>query len=335
MRFTDQNVRALPHPERGQKEYSDDAIPGLAIVVGKRTKTFTLVTGTGKNRKRHTLGRYDPPHFTLAMAREKARDIIAHERIEQTQTPRTTFKEAFDLYERMHLSQLRKSTARNVKHVLTVSFSKFSAMPLADIKRPDIAPILDTMLDRPPTMLSAFRFLRTFLNWCVERGYIEHAATDRMKPPKSPPSRERVLAAEELVAIWRACPDSDYGRLVKLLILSGQRRDQWGSLQREYIRADIITWPAAVMKMGKTHTLPLTPAMKALLPDRIGCSFPTRTVSASITGHAQRSDLTKGAASQNGACTISVEHGQRCARTSLASNHITSSRYWLMPSAVR
>ena len=147
-------------------------------------------------------------------------------------------------------------------------------MPLSEIKRTDIAPILDTMLDRPPTLLSAFRFLRTFLNWCVEPGYIEHAPTDRMKPPKSPPSRERVLAAEELIAIWRACPDDDYGRILKLLMLSGQRRDQWGAVRREYLRRDAITWPAEAMKAGKAHTLPLTPAMKALLPDRIGFLFP-------------------------------------------------------------
>src|SRR6266853_1561184 len=92
MRFTDQNVRALPHAERGQKEYSDDALPGLAIVVGKTAKTFRLVIGRGKERKRFTLGRYDPPHLTLAMAREKARDIIARDRLQQTQLPRTTFK---------------------------------------------------------------------------------------------------------------------------------------------------------------------------------------------------------------------------------------------------
>lgn len=274
MHLTDMRVRALPHTEVGQKEYADDAVSGLSIIVGKTTKTFRLVTGTGSERRRSTLGRYDPPHFTLAMAREKARDINAQERLAKTELPRTTFKEAVELYERARLSRLRKSTSRNVTHVLTVSFGKLGPMTLSDIKRTDIAPILDTMLDRVPSMLAAFRFLRTFLNWCVERGYIEHAPTDRMKPPKAPPSRERVLSTEELVAIWRACPDDDYGRIVKLLILSGQRRDQWGAVQREYIRGDTITWPAAAMKMGKAHALPLTATMKSLLPDRMGLLFP-------------------------------------------------------------
>jgi integrase len=271
--LTDQKVRALPRPAAGQKEYADDTVSGLCVVVGKSAKTFRLVTGVGNERKRYTLGRYDPPRFTLAMAREKARDLIATERLRKTELPRITFKEAVALYERSHLPRLRPSSARNVRYALTQPFAKLGGMQLGDIKRTDIAPLLDTMLDRPPTMLCAFRFLRAFLNWCVERGYIEHAPTDRMKPPKSPPSRDRVLSTEELVAIWHACTDDDYGRIVKLLILSGQRRDQWGSLRREYLQGDAILWPAKAMKMGKPHILPLTAAMKALVPERIGLIF--------------------------------------------------------------
>ena len=33
------------------------------------------------------------------------------------------------------------------------------------------------------------------------------------------------LTDAELRAIWRACPDDDYGRIVRLLMLTGQRRD--------------------------------------------------------------------------------------------------------------
>src|SRR6266851_808691 len=149
MRFTDQSVRALPHSDRGQKEYSDDAIPGLAVVVGKHSKTFTLVTGRGKDRKRHTLGRYEPPHFTLAMAREKARDIIARDRLEQTQLPRTTFREASELYDRLHLPALRPTTARDIRRTLNRECAKLANMALADITRRDIAPILDAMIGTP------------------------------------------------------------------------------------------------------------------------------------------------------------------------------------------
>src|SRR5436190_23777762 len=98
MRFTDQGIRALPFTATGQREYRDDAVRGLIVVVGKRTRSFVLVTGTGNARQRHSLGQYDPPHFTLAMAREKARDIAAEVRVRKTETPRTTFEEALETY---------------------------------------------------------------------------------------------------------------------------------------------------------------------------------------------------------------------------------------------
>src|SRR5437870_4466185 len=147
MRLTDQTVRSLPHPETGQRDYPDDTVRGLSVRVGKRVKTFMLLTGSAKNRKRHTLGQYDPPHFTLAMAREKAKDIIARERLQKTETPRTTFEEALEVYYRLHLPTLRKASARCVSQALDRHFRlKLGKKALSDIKRSDIAPVLDTMI---------------------------------------------------------------------------------------------------------------------------------------------------------------------------------------------
>lgn len=275
MKMNDQRVRGLPHPATGQKEYADDAVPGLAVRVGKTAKTFRLVIGKGRDRRHLTLGRYDPPQFTLAIAREKARDILAEARLSTAEVPRTTFAEAADLYDRLHLGTLRQSTARDVRRTLNRRAAKLREMALADITRRDIAPILDGMLETPAEMGAVYRHLRAFFRWCVGRGYLEILPTDRMSSPKRGESRSRVLSSEELVAIWRAAPDDDYGRIVKLCILSGQRRSQWAACRREFIRDDVATWPKTVMKAAREHSLPLTPSIKALLPDRIGYFFPT------------------------------------------------------------
>ena len=44
-------------------------------------------------------------------------------------------------------------------------------------------------------------------------------------------ARDRVLTDAELAAVWNAAPDNEYGRIVKLLMLTGQRRDEIGSLR--------------------------------------------------------------------------------------------------------
>src|SRR6266436_2996416 len=122
MRLTDQGIRGLPLTETGQRSYHDDAVRGLAVCVGTRTKTFTLIVRKGSQRKRHTLGQYHPPHFTLAMAREKARDILAAERISKTETPRTTFEEALEIYYRIHVAKLRKQSQRGIRQTIDRRF---------------------------------------------------------------------------------------------------------------------------------------------------------------------------------------------------------------------
>jgi site-specific recombinase XerC len=66
------------------------------------------------------------------------------------------------------------------------------------------------MLATPTAMRCTFAYLRAFLSWCVKRGYLEAAPTDRMEQPKGTDSRSRVLTPDELKAIWNAAPDSDY-----------------------------------------------------------------------------------------------------------------------------
>jgi integrase len=276
MKLTDRGVRSLPYTGSGQRDYADDAVRGLAVRVGKRTKTFVLATGAAISRKRHTLGHYDPPHFTLALARDKARDILAANRLRKTEAPRTNFGEALETYYRVHVSQLRPGSQRGIRQTIDRRFRPHLGKKiLTDIKPTDIAPLLDTMLNTPTERYNAFVYLGMFLNWCMRRGYIETVPTARMDTPPKPQSRERVLSAAELATVWRAAdPETDYGRIVRLSILSAQRIGQWAAVRREYIGTDTITWPAEIMKGKRPHTLPMTPAMRALLPDRIGLVFP-------------------------------------------------------------
>jgi integrase len=282
MRLTDQGIRGLPFTETGQRYYQDNTVRGLAVCAGTRTKTFTLIIRKGGQRKRHTLGQYDPPHFTLAMAREKARDMLAAERLSKTETPRTTFGEALEIYYRIHVAKLRKQSQRGIRQTIDRRFRpKLGKKVLSDIKPTDIAPLLDAMIETPTEMHNAFVYLAMFLNWCMRRGYIESAPTSRMETPPKPPSRERTLSPTELIAVWRAAdPDTDYGRIVRLCILSGQRIGQWAAMRREYIGFETITWPAEGMKGKRAHTLPLTDGICALLPNRIGLLFPTANAQA-------------------------------------------------------
>ena len=80
--------------------------------------------------------------------------------------------------------------------------------------------------------------------------------------PDGPAARDRVLSNDELVAIWRACGDDDYGGIVRLLILLGSRRQEIGGMRWSELDLDAGTWalPAARAKNNRAHTITLPPA---------------------------------------------------------------------------
>ena len=112
----------------------------------------------------------------------------------------------------------------------------------------------DTAADRARVALSGF------YAWAIERGYSETNPTLNISPRAQNSSRERVLTETELVEIWRASQDDDYGQIVKLLILTGQRRREIGDLgwsEIEWTKRQI-ELPALRIKNGRPHLVPLS-----------------------------------------------------------------------------
>jgi integrase len=72
-------------------------------------------------------------------------------------------------------------------------------------------------------------------------------------------ARNRVLSDSELATVWNACSDNEGGRIVKLLILTGARRDEVGGMCWAELNRDNSTWtiPASRTKNRREHTLTL------------------------------------------------------------------------------
>jgi integrase len=68
-----------------------------------------------------------------------------------------------------------------------------------------------------------------------------------------------VLSDAELVSAWRACGDDDFGKIVRLLILLGSRRQEIGGMCWTELDLDAGTWvlPAARSKNKRAHTITL------------------------------------------------------------------------------
>ena len=98
--------------------------------------------------------------------------------------------------------------------------------------------------------------------------YVSGNPAAGIKPRSVASSRERVLSETELREVWRACLDDDYGRIVRLLILTGQRKTEIGDLTWTEInqRQRQIELPGARTKNKRFHIVPLSDEAMALLP---------------------------------------------------------------------
>ena len=65
--------------------------------------------------------------------------------------------------------------------------------------------------------------LSTFFAWAIDQGFCDLNPSMHIKARSTNGARERTLSDQELAEVWRACPDNDYGKIVRLLLLSGQR----------------------------------------------------------------------------------------------------------------
>ncbi|MCP4201938.1 MAG: tyrosine-type recombinase/integrase, partial [bacterium] len=143
----------------------------------------------------------------------------------------------------------------------------FSRVHLADITTDEINRRIARLKDTPSEQNHAFVAVRVFLRWCVRNHYLDRSPLEAQQLPARTRSRERVLTAHELGAVYRralAYP-FPYGGIVTLLILTGQRRGEIGALQWSWIKEGTITLPGSITKNKQTHTFPLGSFAKSIV----------------------------------------------------------------------
>jgi integrase len=159
-----------------------------------------------------------------------------------------------------------------------------------ELRRSHVAEMLDWIEDQAgPVMADRTRaYLRKALSWYAERDdqFNLTAAFVRVEPRANPKerARTRVLSDEELRVIWPLLSAAGtFGALVKMLLLTAQRRDEVAHMSHKEIGRDgIWTIPAERYKTKRPNHVLLSKAALALigqLPKLDGCDlvFPSRT----------------------------------------------------------
>lgn len=278
MRLTDLQIRKLKAPERGQKTYFDDALPGFGVRISQGgTRSFVVMYG--RQRRLRTVGRY--PAMSLADARIEAKRTQAEVSDPPLAAGNMPPAISFNLARQEFLADCdrrnKASTAGEYRRLLLKHFS--FEKNLTELSRTEIVEVLDELVKAPSEQRHAFVALRTMLNWCHKRGYLESSPMPHQTMRSEPSTR--TLTDDELATVWHRAVDIGYpyGRIIQLLILTGQRRGEIAGLRRSWIKDDQISYPPGFAKNKREHVVPLGPMALELIASTPDCGellFPAR-----------------------------------------------------------
>jgi integrase len=100
-------------------------------------------------------------------------------------------------------------------------------------------------------------------SWLMRQRRVDSNPCAGVHRPAGPKARDRVLTADEIRWFWRACESVDvplaadaprvFGPLLKVLLLTGQRRNEVAGMTRDELSDDGATWniPGSRTKNGR------------------------------------------------------------------------------------
>jgi integrase len=279
---TQEDVLRLPAPKVGETVYFDEGRPkdratGLALRVRSAgSRKFVFFYRLGGRLLKYTIG--DASSWPLAKARETARKLRV--KVDSGENPATEkatkradaamlFSQVKQDYLDAKASELRERSHEECKRHMGKHWKTFDGTPLKAIDRNAVASRLRTLTKENGPMAAnrARSTLSAMFAWAIGEGLCDTnpvTGTNRSDEVV----RERVLTDAELVTIWKAAnPETDYGRIVRLLMLTAQRREEIGGLRWPEIdqEARLIRLPGERTKNHRPHDVPLSEAALALL----------------------------------------------------------------------
>ena len=250
----------------------DSAVRGFGCRKQRQAATYILKYRAAGRQRFVTIGAHGAP-WTPEQARREAKQLLGLVASGRDPAPagRDTLGAVAEHYLKDAQPRLRPTNYTNVARQLTQHWAPLADASIYKITRRQVtAQVAEIAKERGPVAAARARSaLSALFSWALREGYeLTSNPVAGSNRPAEPASRSRVLTNDELAAVWRACGHDDYGRIVRLLALTGQRRDEVGHAQWAEINLAEGVWliPAERTKNGRAHSVPLSKAALAQLP---------------------------------------------------------------------
>ena len=281
---------AKPEPGKAQTDYFDTALPAFGLRVGKARKTYfvmarTLQAGAWK-LSRVSIG--TTAEVSLAEARERAREALkraekgeapqprAEHRAELEARSRDTFAAVRELFLERYIGRQQRRpaprTLAEMRRALSCDVvNPWEDRPLADITEKDIIGACDELATRGSDVMAnrLLAYLRLLFKFAARRRIVSSNPAAAVEKPGAERTRARVLTLEELRVIWNATDDDNlFSGIVRLLMLTGQRREEVAGMRWSEVEGDTWKLPAERTKNHRGHVVHLSEPALAIIEAR-------------------------------------------------------------------
>jgi integrase len=281
-RLTQLTVDRARKPASGRFEYFDTLLPGFGLrMAASGHHSWVVFYRCGGKQRRYTLG-------TLAQipkvddARTRARDVLhevsrgrdpaeakaaakATKKVQASARDPDTVRKVVALFIERYAKPKNRSWRDSERLLNKHIVSRWGERDIAMITRRDVLDLLDALADSGMTTGArrVFANIRKLFSWAVERDIIPASPVANIRAPGKENERERVLADDELTRLWLASEDLGpiAGGFLKLLALTGQRRDEVATMSWADLDLDRAVWtiPKEQTKGDRAHEVPLSP----------------------------------------------------------------------------
>jgi integrase len=291
MNLTDHEVRKLmlSPDEPDGKIYFDDKISGLGVRVyrsGRKTWLYQY----------RLAGRSFKLEIKTVADKAKVEAKIAAGHVAKGENPielrrqaEAKHKELFGdlveeyLDEKLHpikpgKKPMRPRSYAEVKRHLEGHCKPFKYRAIKSITQDDVATLYKKIARASGTGAASHTWstLRGFMHWAMRKGVLDKNVAALYDGGGTNDPRERTLGDSEIAIVWKGCGDDQFGGIVKLLILTGARRDEVGHMHISELTLESTQWvkpawllPADRAKNRHEHLIPLSQTALDLLTKAI------------------------------------------------------------------
>jgi integrase len=282
MKLTSKTVARLELP-RGKTDHIefDDDMPGFGFRLrrsGDRVLRSWVCQYRAHGRSRRV--RIPVELFGAEQARAQAKKILAsvhlgHDPQGEKAAARLkharTLRSIADEYLAAKQASLRPASLRVTTLYLAGRpyFGPLHTTTISEITRADVAARISAIARKSGTVTAsrARSALNTLFAWAMGEGLCDSNPVIGTNKPADSTPRDRVLEDSELAAIWAASRDDDYGKVIKLLVLTAARRAEVAGLRWSELDLDKGLWllPKERAKNKRALLLPLSPLALSII----------------------------------------------------------------------